>query len=95
MIRKGIEGRIAESSLVVRALFWGSVWIKDKLISYGIPGTSLIDALMVQNVKEVTGGQIFWSVYGGSGLSETTQRFVCASICPMASGYGLTETCAY
>jgi long-chain acyl-CoA synthetase len=94
-IRKSIEGKIAESSLVVRATFWGSVWIKDKMISYGIPGTSLFDALVFNKVKEVTGGHIFWSIYGGSGLSEGTQRFVCASICPMASGYGLTETCAY
>ena len=95
LIRKNIEDKIAESSSVGRALFWSYVWIKDKMLSYGIPGTSIFDTTVFKKYKEVTGGQVFWSIYGGSGLSEATQRFICATICPMAAGYGLTETCAY
>lgn len=95
LIRKGIEGKIAEASPVVRALFWTSMSLKDKMLTYGLPGSSILDALILKKVKEVTGGHIFWSMYGGSGLSEETQRFICAAICPVASGYGLTETCAY
>lgn len=95
LIRKGIEARIAESSPIARALFWSSVWIKDKMLSYGIPGTSIFDALVFNKIKQVTGGDVFWSIYGGSGLSEDTQRFICAVISPMAAGYGLTESCAY
>ena len=94
LIRKGIEARVAESSPIFRALFWSSVWVKDKMLSYGIPGTSIFDALAFNKIKQVTGGDVFWSIYGGAGLSEDTQRFVCAVICPMAAGYGLTETCA-
>ena len=64
-------------------------------MTYGIPGTSIVDAIILNKVKDVTGGQIFWSMYGGSGLSEETQRFICRTICPVASGYGLTESSAY
>ena len=95
LIRKGIEGKIAEASPIVRALFWTSMSLKDKMLTYGIPGSSFFDILILNKVKEVTGGHIFWSMYGGSGLSEETQRFICAAICPVASGYGLTETGAY
>jgi long-chain acyl-CoA synthetase len=95
LIRKGIEGKIAEASPIVRGLFWTSMNLKDKMLTYGIPGSSFFDALILNKVKEVTGGHIFWSMYGGSGLSEETQRFICAAICPVASGYGLTETSAY
>lgn len=95
LIRKGIEARIAESSPVVQALFWGSMWIKDKMLSYGIPGTSFFDALAFKTAKEVTGRHAFWSIYGGSSLSVETQKFVCTAICPTAAGYGMTETCAY
>jgi len=70
------------------------MYLKDKMLSYGIPGTWFLDTLILNKVKEVTGGQLFYSMYGGSGLSEETQRFICAAICPVASGYGLTETSA-
>jgi len=65
------------------------------MLSYGIPGTSIIDALMFNDVNEITGGHVFWSICGGSPLAEETQRFVRAAICPMAYAYGLTESCAY
>lgn len=71
------------------------MYCKNKLLTYGLPGSSFFDALIFNKVKDVTGGHIFWSMYGGSGLSEETQRFICAAICPVASGYGLTETSAY
>src|SRR5436190_10354894 len=90
LIRKGIEAQIAESSFIKRALFWGSLWIKDKMLSYGVPGTSIFDALVFYKEKKIVGGHVFWSIYGGSALSEDTQRFVSAVICPMAAGYGLT-----
>jgi long-chain acyl-CoA synthetase len=76
-------------------LFWSGLKLKDLMMSYGIPGTSILDAVVFKKVKEVTGGNIFWSMYGGSSLSQETQRFICAAICPVASGYGLTETSAY
>jgi long-chain acyl-CoA synthetase len=95
LIRKGIEGKIVEASPIVRGLFWTSMYLKDTMMTYGIPGTSLLDAIIFNKVKEVTGGHIFWSMYGGSGLSQETQRFICSAICPVASGYGLTETCAF
>jgi len=71
------------------------MYLKDTMMTYGIPGSSLLDTIIFNKVKEVTGGHIFWSMYGGSGLSEETQRFICSAICPVASGYGLTETCAF
>jgi long-chain acyl-CoA synthetase len=92
LIRKGVEAKIAEASPIVRSLFWTSLYLKDTMMTYGIPGTSIFDAIIFNKVKEVTGGSLFWSMYGGSGLSEETQRFICTSICRVASGYGLTET---
>jgi long-chain acyl-CoA synthetase len=65
------------------------------MLSYGIPGSSFFDYLIFNKVKQVTGGKVFWTMYGGSGLSEETQRFIAAAICPVASGYGMTETTAY
>jgi len=95
LIRKGIEAKYVTSSPLTRNLFWASTWIKDKMLLYGIPGTSIIDALIFDDVREITGGYVFWSICGGSPLSEKTQRFVRAAICPVASAYGLTESCAY
>jgi long-chain acyl-CoA synthetase len=69
--------------------------MKDTMVSYGIPGSSIFDAIIFNKIKEVTGGQIFWSMYGGSSLSIETQRFICTTICHVGSGYGLTETSAY
>ena len=94
LIRKGIEGKIAEASPIVRGLFWTALSAKDKMMRYGIPGTFILDAIVLNKVKDATGGHIAWSMYGGSALSEETQRFICAAICPIASGYGLTETSA-
>lgn len=95
LIRKGIEAKIAEASPIVRGLFWTSLRLKSAMMDYGIPGTSVFDMLVFNKVKEVVGGELFYSMYGGSGLSDETQRFICAAVCPIASGYGLTETCAY
>ena len=95
LIRKSIEGQIAQTSPISQALFWGSMWMKDKMMSYGIPGTSIFDTLIFNKYKEIIGGNVFWSIYGGVGLAEDTERFVCTALCPMAGAYGLTETCAY
>ena len=95
MIRKEIEAKYAESSFLTRNLFWASMWIKDKMLSYSIPGTSLFDVLIFNKVQEITGGQVLWSICGGSSISEETQQFVRGALCPMASAYGMTETCAY
>jgi hypothetical protein len=46
-------------------------------------------------VREVTGGELFWGLFAGSPLSDETQCFVRKYVCPLAAGYGLTETCAY
>jgi len=94
LIRKGIESKVAEASPVARTLFWTGLKLKDWMMTYGIPGTSILDAVVFKKVKEVTGGTLFWSMYGGSSLSHETQRFICTAICPVASGYGLTETSA-
>jgi long-chain acyl-CoA synthetase len=94
LIRKSIEGRIAEAGPIVRTLFWAALGAKDRMMRYGIPGTFILDAIVLNKVKDATGGHILWSMYGGSALSEETQRFICAAICPIASGYGLTETSA-
>jgi long-chain acyl-CoA synthetase len=80
--------------MVVRTLFWGSMRAKNFLMKWNLPGQSLFDLLIFNKVRQVVGGEVFYSMYGGSSLSEETQRFISTAICPVASGYGLTETTA-
>ncbi|OAA68420.1 fatty acid activator [Niveomyces insectorum RCEF 264] len=94
MVKKGIVSKVHASSPVVRSLFWGAMWAKTNLMHLGLPGSGILDAVVFKKIKEATGGRLKLSLNGGGPVAKDTQRFISMAICPMISGYGLTETSA-
>ena len=93
-VKKGIIAKVDSGSPVVRNLFWGALAAKSWLMSTGMPGSGILDAIVFKKVKEATGGCLRVCLNGGGPISKETQRFISMAICPMISGYGLTETTA-
>ncbi|KAH8163758.1 hypothetical protein CIB48_g4496 [Xylaria polymorpha] len=93
-IRKGIESRVNSGGVLTRNLFWGAYNLKWMLVSTGLPGSSILDALVFNKVRQLTGGRVRFLFNGGSGISEGTLQFMSIVLAPMVTGYGLTETCA-
>lgn len=94
VIKKGIIAKVDAGSPVVRNLFWGALSAKNFLMSNGLPGSGILDALVFKKVKEATGGSLKLCLNGGGPIPKETHRFISMAICPMIHGYGLTETCA-
>ncbi len=93
-VKKGIVTKVNGSSPLVRSLFWGALWAKTRLMSLGLPGSSILDAIVFKKIKEATGGRLKLCMNGGGPVAKDTQRFISMAICPMIIGYGLTETTA-
>jgi long-chain acyl-CoA synthetase len=93
-VKKGIITNVNKGGVIVRALFWGALSAKSFLMSSGLPGSGILDAAVFKKVKEATGGRLRIMMNGGGPVSKDTQRFLSMAICPMISGYGLTETSA-
>lgn len=49
--------------------------------------------LLFNRVSALLGGCVRLMLSGGAPLSASTQRFMNVCFCPVAVGYGLTETC--
>ncbi|KAK3944879.1 acetyl-CoA synthetase-like protein [Diplogelasinospora grovesii] len=93
-VKKGIIAKVNAGSPVVRALFWGALALKEQLLAYGVPGSGILDSIVFKKIKEATGGRMKLCMNGGGPISKDTQKFISMAICPMISGYGLTETTA-
>jgi long-chain acyl-CoA synthetase len=93
-VKKGIIAKVNAGSLVVRSLFWAALWAKSGLMSAGLPGSGILDAVVFKKIKEATGGRLKICLNGGGPVAKDTQRFISMAICPMIIGYGLTETTA-
>ncbi|KAI1856842.1 hypothetical protein JX265_011483 [Neoarthrinium moseri] len=93
-VKKGISAKVAAGSAVVQNMFWGAMWAKQTLMSAGLPGSGLLDAVVFKKIKEATGGKLKLCMNGGGPIARDTQRFISMAIAPMISGYGLTETTA-
>ncbi|KAA8644369.1 hypothetical protein EYZ11_001394 [Aspergillus tanneri] len=91
-IRKGIVSKVNAGGVIARNLFWGALAAKQFLLSTGIPGVNLLDAIVFNKVRAATGGRLRISMSGGGPLAKDTQKFISMAICPLISGYGLTET---
>jgi len=61
----------------------------------GIPGSTILDAVVFKKVKEATGGRLRFCMNGAAPIARDTQEFISMAITPMISGYGMTETTAY
>lgn len=93
-VKKGVEGKVNSSGAVTKALFWGAYNFKSALVSYGLPGATVLDDIVFGKVRQMTGGRLRFIFNGASGISDSTQHFMSMVVAPMISGYGLTETCA-
>jgi long-chain acyl-CoA synthetase len=92
-IKKGIIGKVNSGSFVVRNMFWGAMALKQTLLSSGLPGSGVLDAVVFKKLKEATGGRLRIAFNGGGPIAEDTIKFISYAVTPMISGYGLTETC--
>jgi len=93
-VKKGIIAKVNAGSVVVRNLFWSALAAKSFLLSTGLPGTAILDAVVFKKIKDATGGQLRVCMNGGGPIAKDTQRFISMAITPMVGGYGLTETTA-
>ena len=93
-VKKGIIAKVNAGSRLVRGLFWSALALKEKLMYTGLPGSGILDAVVFKKIKEATGGRMKLCLNGGGPISKDTQKFISMAICPMISGYGLTETTA-
>lgn len=93
-VKKGIVARVNSGSFIVRNMFWGAMSVKQFLLATGLPGVGILDSVVFSKIKEATGGRLRICFNGGGPIAKETQLFVSMAICPMISGYGLTETAA-
>lgn len=93
-VKKGILGKLNAGSVIARNAFWAAFTLKGFLMSTGLPGTAVLDALIFQKIKQATGGQLRVCLSGGGPIAKETQRFISIALTPMLMGYGLTETTA-
>ncbi|KAK4134971.1 acetyl-CoA synthetase-like protein [Trichocladium antarcticum] len=91
-IKKGIESKV-NSDALTRTVFWTAFRLKSFLVQHHLPGASVLDTLVFNKVRAMTGGHLRFLVNGASGISTPTLHFMSMVIAPMLSGYGLTETC--
>jgi long-chain acyl-CoA synthetase len=92
-IKKGIETKVNSSGTLTRSLFYAALHLKSFLVSNNLPGQGLLDTLVFNQVRVMTGGRLRFIVNGASGIATPTLHFMSLVLAPMLSGYGLTETC--
>jgi long-chain acyl-CoA synthetase len=92
-IRKGIIGRVQGTGLKEK-IFWGAFATKNFLTRWHLPGSSLLNMLVFNKIKDATGGRVRIALSGGAPLAIETQNFMTTCIGTLLQGYGLTETCA-
>lgn len=91
-VKKGIISKVNQGSPLVKNLFWGALAAKGFLMSTGLPGSAILDAVVFKKLKDATGGRLRICMNGGGPIAKETQRFISMAITPMIGGYGLTET---
>jgi long-chain acyl-CoA synthetase len=93
-VKKGIIAKVNGGSAITKNVFWGALAAKQFLVSNGLPGVGILDAIVFNKLKDATGGRLRICLNGGGPIAKETQSFISFAITPMISGYGLTETAA-
>jgi long-chain acyl-CoA synthetase len=93
-VKKGIINKVNAGSFITKNMFWGALATKKFLLANGLPGVGVLDAVVFSKVREATGGRLRVAFNGGSSIAKSTLEFISMTICPLISGYGLTETAA-
>ncbi|ESO08665.1 hypothetical protein HELRODRAFT_110176 [Helobdella robusta] len=90
---KAVWDRVNASNEYKKAFFKFAYDYKKKWYKAGYK-TPLLDKLIFQKLRNLSGGQVRLMLSGGAPLSDSTQEFVnICFCCPVGQGYGLTETC--
>ncbi|RMZ79602.1 hypothetical protein DV737_g3290, partial [Chaetothyriales sp. CBS 132003] len=93
-VKKGIIAKVNSGGAITKNLFWGALSLKQTLLSTGLPGAGILDAVVFKKLKDATGGRLRLAFNGGGPIAVDTVKFLSYAITPMISGYGLTETSA-
>ncbi|KAJ3182113.1 long-chain fatty acid-CoA ligase [Irineochytrium annulatum] len=92
-IRKAAMNKLREASAVQRQVFQIAFDLKWALIQLGLP-TGILDTLVFNKIKALTGGRLKFALSGGAPMPKTTQKFMSVCIAPFIQGYGMTESVA-
>jgi long-chain acyl-CoA synthetase len=83
----------AWSKKLVNSMFWAA--LERKLHGGSWFNTGIVDGAILGKVKSAAGlDRCEVLISGGAPLAADTQDFIQAIFCPVAQGYGATETCA-
>src|SRR5690606_1950670 len=93
-VKKGVLNKLSAMPALRQKMFWGALSAKQFLLSKGLPGTGILDAVVFKKVREATGGRLKITMYGGGPIAKDTQQWFSMVIAPLIAGYGLTETTA-
>ncbi|KAJ1678203.1 long-chain fatty acid-CoA ligase, partial [Spiromyces aspiralis] len=88
-IRAGIQRKVKAKGSVAGSVFRAAVAAKSLLRKAGLPHRFL--NFVFKEVTKVTGGRLKFIITGGAPISDYTQQFLSAALCPMIQGYGMTE----
>uniref|UniRef100_A0AAY5EGH9 long-chain-fatty-acid--CoA ligase n=1 Tax=Electrophorus electricus TaxID=8005 RepID=A0AAY5EGH9_ELEEL len=91
-ISKNVMAKVGEMNAVQRKLFTLGYRYKLQQVACGAD-TPICNKLLFKHVSMLLGGSVRLMLSGGAPLSADTQRFINICFCPVAIGYGLTETC--
>ena len=69
-VRKGIIANVDKSNPVIKNMFWGALATKSMLLSMGLPGSGVLDAVVFKKIKEATGGRLKLCMNGGGPIAK-------------------------
>ncbi|KAH6925992.1 hypothetical protein HPB50_012931 [Hyalomma asiaticum] len=89
---KGISEAAASKGALFKAIFDYAVQYKDFWINRGFE-TPILNRLIFKKTSAILGGNVRTVACGSAPLSAQTRRYLRVCLCcPIAEGYGLTET---
>ena len=90
-LNDSIQKTLKSSSIVVRGIFNAAWYVKRAFLQWGV-STSVLDAVVFNNVKKMMGGCITQVVNGGAALpAELHETMQVILGVPIRPGYGLSE----
>ncbi|XP_053341832.1 long-chain-fatty-acid--CoA ligase 4b [Clarias gariepinus] len=90
-IYKNVMSKVTEMSTLQRVLFNMAYRYKVQQLEHGAD-TPICNTMVFRRVSMMLGGCVRLMLSGGAPLSPDTHRFIKVCFCPVAIGYGLTET---
>lgn len=89
-IKKTVLTKVAERGPRIEKIFSGAIGFKKILKGHGF-STAALDKIVFNNVKKQLGGRLRYCLSGGAPVAAETQEFLSLAVCPILSGFGMTE----